>query len=320
MKFDNFEAFEKHIASATPDHLSPLYLLMSKDPFEIRQGLKAFPNSAKSCPANEIINDVNTLSLFGDKRTVLLQDADKLTKPLQEQLKQYFTNPNPAITLVLAAKLIAKNTNFYKEIEKHGVIFEPKVLKAWEVQGELERFVLKKVAALGKKIEPATVAFFVSNATPDKTNLELEIEKLVCYIGDREIISVKDIETLCALVNQDTAWQLGEAIFQRNAPVALKISKALIKDETPFLALIRQIRSQLQTDYQILHLDPSEIQRRFPYLRGNMLQKHQQNARQYGAERFKKGLLKLDSIEFAFKNGSNHPEQLLDILISNLTS
>jgi len=78
-------------------------------------------------------------------------------------------------------------------------------------------------------------------------------------------------------VSIDTGWQLGDALFRRDALTALKIGKALLMDGTALIALLRQIRSQYQTAFQvatILELGGSsaDISKQFPYMRGGILE------------------------------------------------
>jgi len=131
------------------------------------------------------------------------------------------------------------------------------------------------------------------------------------------------VGAICRSVNQKNVWQLGEAIFSLNVTEAMNIAKALFKDQVPLVLLLRQIRKQFETDYQVCSLLASqapadEITRMFPYMRGRILQTHIENARRYGLERFKRGLIEIDRTELEAKNSGVDGECLLELLVTKI--
>ena len=93
----------------------------------------------------------------------------------------------------------------------------------------------------------------------------------------------------------------------------------------PLLSLLRQIRSQFQTDYQISCIlaeggGASEIAQNYPYMRGTILDKHIQTAKSYGKHKFKEGILALDETELKIKNSAADDNFLNELLILKLTS
>ena len=49
----------------------------------------------------------------------------------------------------------------------------------------------------GKKITQKDMELFLSKTGTDMGNIERELEKLLCYTMDREIITAQDIENVC---------------------------------------------------------------------------------------------------------------------------
>jgi DNA polymerase-3 subunit delta len=92
----------------------------------------------------------------------------------------------------------------------------------------------------------------------------------------------------------------------------------------PFLPLLRQIRNQFLTEYQVCALleqgqTSAEIFQEFPYMKGQILEKHIQNARDYGMGAFRKGLLAIDAAEIQAKNSGVDEQLLAELLIVKLT-
>jgi DNA polymerase-3 subunit delta len=158
----------------------------------------------------------------------------------------------------------------------------------------------------------------------DPALLYQELEKLICYTDGRKEITSQDIHAICSTVNIETIWQLGDAIFRRDPGTALRISKGLLDDGTAFLGLLRQIRSQFETKFQIASLlanggSPGDVTHFFPYMKGSILDQHVQAAKNYGLQKLKEGLLKIDEMEIKAKNSLADPDILNEILMTRLT-
>lgn len=341
MKYSNLQAFEKHLEGASPGHFSNVYMIISKEPFECKtaadrlvKGLlkgQAQPDlclkifDCDNLNIKELVGELNTLTLFSPKQVILLQHADKLTQPERTALEPYVAAPSPTLFLIITASSVNHATNFYKKAEKSGVILEIPEQKPWEKERMLVDWVMREAGSFGKKMDPQACQCLVKQIGTDQTMLHHELQKLFCYVGDRVDITVKDIGAICASMNVETVWQLGEAIFQRNGGTALRISKAILNDGTAFLALLRQIRGQFQTEFQICSIlanggNGNDVSQRFPYMRGNILERHLNMAKSYGLHNFKNGMQHIDTMEVLAKNSPVDHDVLADLLIAKLVA
>lgn len=335
MKYTSLRALEAHLTEAAPDHLASLYAILGKDDFLRKTAFarlkQFFPQSelaltvldGEGLAIKAISNALYSSSLFSQKSCVAIHTCEKLTKPCMEWLEGYFAKPTPQLTLILTASTLHHGTTFFKKIEKYGVVLDIAEEKPWEKERSYTEWVQQTLTQSGKTIDSQTALALVKQVGADGETLKQEMEKLICYTGDRREISQKDIQAICTGINSETVWQLGEAIFRLDAPTALRIGHALLEDGTSILGLLRQIRSQFQTDLQVCAIlasggSPADITAQFAYMRGNILERHCQAARNYGLQRFKEGLLKIDASELQAKNGA--PElDLMEGLLARLT-
>lgn len=274
---------------------------------------------------DEVLAELETLAFFAKKRLIVIQNADKFDKASSVKLEAYFSSPNRTVCLVLIAPTVNRATNLYKKAEKVGVILDVAEEKPWEREKSLVDWLRSTAAAIGKQIDQQTCQLLLKQLGTDQTLLHQELQKLACYVGEKPAINEKDVAAICGNVNSENAWQLGEAIFRRDALTALRISKALLMEGTAIIALLRQIRSQFQTEYQICSIltqggTSADITQEFPYMRGQILDRHIQHARGYGMPYFKKGLLKIDETELQAKSSSADPDFLVEMLIVKLTA
>lgn len=340
VKYANVRAFEKHLEGAAPQHFSDIYMILSKDSYDRKTALDQLIRTMRigeqnpqfslryfdgeSHSVDEIMQEMETISFFVKKRLVVVQNIDKLDKKSTERLEAYFTSPNPSVCLVLVGTAINRATTFYKKTEKAGVILDVADEKPWEKEKSLAEWLKKEAEVRGKTIDLPCCQIILKQMGTDQGLLFQELEKLCCYIGERPAITAKDVAAICSQVNSENAWQLSESIFKRDAASAVRISKALIADGVALIALLRQIRSQFQTEYQVCSILANggsgyDVAQTFPYMKGPILERHLQMSRAFGMEKFKQGILKIDETELAAKNSSIDPDFLLEVLMIKLT-
>lgn len=340
MKYDNTRAFKKHLESAAPRHFSQVYAIIAKDEFERKQATGHLADVLKSaisgtengitmlsgeqCHPNVLMTELYEQTFFTKKRILLVSSAESIPKPTQQKLQSYFAQLGPDVFLVLSASSLSRASNFYKQLEKYGVILDIPELKPWQKEKLLITEIAEQVARQQKQIEPAACSLLIQQMGTDSSLIFHEVERLICYCGDRGMITVRDVEQLSCKLLLDDAWQLGEMIFQRDRGSALKICIKLLRAEAPLLSLLRQLRYQMQTLLNICTIldhggSSNEVQQEYPYLQGKLLQNKLYLAQQYGLSRCQKGLLHIDAAELSIKNTTLDPELICERLIMRLT-
>ncbi len=340
MKYSNLGAFEKHLEGAAPNHLAEVYLILAKEAFVRKQAVDRLVGLALKGEASPdlclqtfdgerhdvqpILQELEALSFFVKRKLVVVHNADAFNKDATAKFEAYFAAPNRTTCLVLVSATINRATNFYKKAEKVGVVLDIAEDKPWEREKIVAEWLRAETLRLGKQMTASTCQLLVKQLGADQALLQTELQKLACYVGERPLIDERDVAALCGSINQDNGWQLGEAIFNNAATSALRISKALLNDGTAVIALLRQIRSQFQTEYQVCTLmaqggTAADVTQEFPYMKGAILDRHLRQAQTYGMSRFRKGLLAIDEAELQAKNSAIDPDFLTEMLIIKLT-
>lgn len=340
VKLTSLRAFEKHLEGAAPNHFSLLYVALGKEAFQRKEAIDKLLLSLKGnvvkdepllqvfdgerLSSKELMQELNAFGLFSKRRTLLIENADKLDKDSLGALESYFDSPNKSIFLVLSAAAFHRGTNFYKKSEKIGIVLEFPEEKPWEKERSIQDWISATAKAAGKNIDSQCCQQLVKLLGTQQELLSTELQKLFCYVGNRASIVLQDISAIIAPVAVETIWQLGEAIFRRDGASALAICKRLLLDDLSFFALLRQVRTQFQTEFQVCTIlahggDSSEVMRQFPYMKGGILERHVALAQGYGIEGFKAGLLLIDEIELQAKNSGLEVSFLAELLMVKLT-
>lgn len=340
MKYSNLRAFEKHLEGASPSHYATLYGILCKDDYLRKEALTILLNhllrnqsnrdlctksfDGDKFNASQFFQELEGMSLFADRRFVILNNCDKITKAHTEKLEKYFVAQNPRTTLILTAATVNRNTNYYKKAEKAGVFLDIPEEKPWERERSIQEWMHRFAATQGnKRIQPPAAEALVKLIGTDHARHHMELEKLFCYVGDRPEITLQDVGACVAGVNVENIWQLSEALFQRQPVNALRIGKALLKDGTEIIALLRQLRSQFQTEFQICSIlanggTPQHVSAEFPYMNGHILDRHIKQAHSFGMKRFQEAMLLIDSTEMEAKNSAQDPELLFERLATTI--
>jgi len=128
MKYTNIKAFEKHLQDADVKHLADVYAVIGKESFEVKSAVdllvKVLLNSEKNPEFalkvydgnkllfEDLMQELHSLPFFSEKRVVLLQNTEELSKAENIKLEEYFANPNRTLVFILAASAINRATNF----------------------------------------------------------------------------------------------------------------------------------------------------------------------------------------------------------------
>jgi DNA polymerase-3 subunit delta len=279
-------------------------------------GLKTFDNQELS----PVLEELNTFNLLAERRVILVHNVETV----QKGLEKYFSNPADSTYLVMDSASLAKNTKLYREAAKHGVVIHLAAEKTWEKEARLAPWITEQAKLSGKTISQTAANHIVKQTGVDSELILREIEKLVCYIGERTEITADDVAAISVHTPISSIWQLGDAIFQRNKAEAIRILRALIDDGATVYSLLPQIRRQCQNGLHISSLLASggsqyDVAKAFPYLKGNMLNRQIRSAQAYGMSGFRRGLQLLHDTDLLSKNSTTDQFFLLEMLVVKLT-
>ncbi|MFS8563499.1 MAG: hypothetical protein LVR00_03910 [Rhabdochlamydiaceae bacterium] len=224
MKYYNLASFDKHLREAFPDHPSPTYLIVTSCPFERRQiAQKIFSLIAKKEEAffqtfdsqattiDTILTDLNTSSLFGGKGVIFFDGLESV-KPLTT-LTEYVSQPSPFSFLILGSSSSKSLTDLYQKGKKEMVVLDLSEEKPWDKERRIHEWLVQEAKAEGKHLPSEVAVALIDKVGPVMPALHQEIEKLLCFIGDREVISLADVQALCHCLPEANGWQLAEKVI-----------------------------------------------------------------------------------------------------------
>lgn len=167
---------------------------------------------------SDVLDEVRTLSLLGDRRIVVVDDADPFITANREILERYCTNPSPDGMLILLCQSMPKNTRLYKIIAKYGTVTScdpPKgrAVNAWIVARAEQQYDRRLGSAVAQRLR--------DHLGDDVGRLDSEIAKLTAYVGDRKTISAADIDALTGMHREEKVFAVTDAISSGDTSMAL---------------------------------------------------------------------------------------------------
>lgn len=203
----------------------------------------------KDVPVGEIIDLAETLPFLAQRRVFLINGSG-LFKSGGEKLAEYLAAPNDTSFFVFAESEVDKRSKLYKTVQAGGLVTE------FAVQDEntLKRWVAGILNREGKKITESTVQLFLTKTGTDMENIGMELEKLVCYCIDREVVTDADVEAVCTNRVSNHIFDMINAIADRQQKKALQLYYDLLALKEPPMRILFLIARQCNMLLQVKEL------------------------------------------------------------------
>lgn len=299
--------------------LMPAYLLVGEDRLKAEKTLEKLESyvdesmadfnldivdAMESIDKDELLLSLNTLPFMTDLRLVVIKNAESLNKDVSEMLVEYLSDPLDTTTVALVATKLAKNTRLYKAIDKLGkkavIPCEPK--KRWE----LPEHVRSMAIAHGKTIQPRAAEVLVSLVGESTIMLDTELAKLSVIVGDRDAITLEDVEENVARIAEVKPWDFMDEVCERRPDRAMALfhlmpSQNLIGLYTLMLSRIRELLTAKALDRRGV---PQTLAAELG-MRDWQVKHHLRWSRNYTREELLKALTLAADCEYQLKSSAN---------------
>lgn len=162
-------------------------------------------------------------------------------------MAEYLASPNETTYFVFTESEVDKRSKLFKAVQNNGCVVE------FGVQDEntLKRWIAGIVGRDNKKIAERTVTLFLTKTGTDMENIQMELEKLLCYCMDRDVITDEDVEAVCVNRISNHIFDMVNAIASGNTKEALSLYYDLLALKEPAMRILfliaRQYNLLLQT-------------------------------------------------------------------------
>lgn len=193
----------------------------------------------KDVPVGEIIDLAETMPFLAERRVIFLTDTG-LFKSGGEKMAEYLASPNPTTFFVFTESDVDKRSKLFKTLSSNGCAVD------FTAQDEatLTKWVGGIISREGKKVSERTVHFFLSKTGTDMQNIQMELEKLLSYCLDKEIVTEADVDTICTTRINDRIFDMMEAVARHQTDRALDLYYDLLALKVAPLHILSMITRQ----------------------------------------------------------------------------
>jgi DNA polymerase-3 subunit delta len=187
-------------------------------------------------------NELDSGSLFGDRRLVVVDQADPFVTKFRPQLEAYVADPSEAGVLVLDVKTFPATTKLARAVPDaaHLVCKAPPEyrLPLWCVEWCQGRY--------QKKLTTPAAQMLVDLVGPTMGVLDQELQKLKDFVGDRPTIDVPDVDELTGRSRGANVFKILDAIGDGKPAAALKILTELFQEGEAPIAILGALSAQVR--------------------------------------------------------------------------
>lgn len=262
----------------------------------------------------EIIDLAETLPFFADSRLILIEDSGFFKKS-PEELAEYFAEVPETTRFLFVEKEVDKRSKLYKALTKMGNAVEFKQ----QTDEILSRWVGGRIKKEGKNITRDAYNLFIQKTGTDMENIDKELEKLICYCLDKEIIEPADVEAVTTEQISNKIFEMVDAISTHQQKKALELYYDLLALKEPPMRILFLITRQFQILLTVKVMTNKGFGNKDIASKAGCpewaVKKYQSQARSYSVEQLKGALEQGGSYEEAVKTGKMNDQMAVELFL-----
>ena len=201
----------------------------------------------EECNISDAIVDLDTYSLFNEKKIVLCKNCIFLETGKSEiehnvsLLEKYLNNPNINNILILSANKSDGKKNIVKLVKEKCKI----------VESNIDIFKYIKDYAKGYSISDEVIRYLMINTLDDITHITNELDKLMALKNNEKEITKADIDLIVIKKIDNNIFDLIDAIISKNKAKSLKIYNEMINYGEDIFKIFVSLSNQIRLIYQV---------------------------------------------------------------------
>nr|MBP3599409.1 DNA polymerase III subunit delta [Eubacterium sp.] len=249
--------------------LSRFHLIYGEEPYMVRY----YKNKCKSMLSNEgddmnasffegnsisleEVNSLgNTLPFFAEKRLLLMENTElfKASNDVVDMLEEF-----PDTTyVVFVEKQVDKRNRLYKWMQKNGCVTECVL----QQEKDLVPWAARYLKGYGKNISRSTMEYIVSKVGFQMDMLVNELDKLIGYTGEREEITVADVDEICSGQVVGKIFDMIDAVIAGQTEKVFRLYGDLIELKEPPLVILHLLGRHINILLQVKEIGNSMADR-----------------------------------------------------------
>ncbi len=303
-----------------------VYLLYGTKDFSIEEEIKKLSKDIDDMNISKydlnsdmlslVLEDAKTISLFGDKKLIIAENANMFTGSTSkdsELIEEYLNhiNENTILILVVHNDKLDTRKKITKQVKKIG--------KVLEFNDDLDMTSLVRRLFKDYNIDYNTIKLFLDRVGNNPLIIQSEINKIKIYKGNDRNITDEDILNLTIKLIEIDIFKLIDYIVKKDKEKALELYYEMLKMNEEPIKIIVILANQFRIMYQSKELlkkgysekDIAATLKIHPY----RVKLAIQNSRSYTSKTLLKYLNDLADIDIGIKTGTLNKDLALELFI-----
>ncbi len=192
----------------------------------------------------ELIDLAETLPFFAERRVILVTDSG-FFKSSEEQLALYFAEIQDTTCMIFVESEVDKRSKTYKAAVKAGSAVDfsmpdERMLTSW---------MMARVKQAGKTMTQEAWTEFFDRTNDSMDHMNLEMEKLLSYIYDKDSITLADVEAICTKQMHSKVFDMISFIASKDLPKVLELYHDMLAAKEPPIRILALIIRQFDQMY-----------------------------------------------------------------------
>lgn len=202
----------------------------------------------KGVDVSKIISVADTMPFFSDRRLILIENSGLFKA--QSDLADYIKTIPETTHIIFLENEVDKRNRLFKAVKSEGTVSEMNSLD----ETNLKLWIASMLDKDKKKITQDSILYLLSKTGTDMDNILNEVEKLICFAIDREVISNEDIDAVCTTQITGKIFLMVDAIGSRNQEKALELYYDLLALKEKPMTILYLITRQFNILIQVKDL------------------------------------------------------------------
>lgn len=197
----------------------------------------------------EIIDLAETMPFLAPNRLIIIENSG-FFKSSCEQLADYLVDAAESTYFIFVESEVDKRSKMFKTVKNKGRAVE----MAKQDEQRLKTWAAGIIKRNGKNVRENTLNLLLSRTGTDMENLVQELEKLICFAYDREIIEDEDVEAICTTKVSNQIFDMINCIAEKRQKRALELYYDLLALKEPPMRILFLIVRQFNLLMQVKEL------------------------------------------------------------------
>lgn len=268
----------------------------------------------KDINAKEVIDLAETMPFFAERRVILIENSG-FFKNSAEEMAEYLKQVAPATHFIFVEEEVDKRSKMYKAVKNAGKIVE------FATQGEelLTRWILGRLKREGKNITGNVMKLFLSKTGSDMSNIDKELEKLICYTMEKDVIEASDVEAVVTEQISNKIFDMVNAVAEHDQRKALDYYYDLLALKEPPMRIMFLITRQFQILFHVKDMTMKRLDQHTIAQKAGIpdfaVRRNQAQARGFSLEQLEQALRDGAAYEEAVKTGKMNDQMAVELFL-----